>query len=74
MHKLKVIPIGNSLGIVLPEEALAKLQADMGDDVLLVETAHGLMLISYRQALEQQLDAAGKSLKKYHNALQELAK
>ncbi len=74
MHKVKVTAIGNSMGIVLPKEALAKLRASKGDELFLLETAEGLTLIPYQQDFEEQLDAAEKVMKKYRNALHEMAK
>lgn len=74
MLKVKVTAIGNSMGIVLPKEALAKLRAEKGDTLYLVETPEGLTLTPYQQDFEVQMDAAGKVMKKYRNALRELAK
>ena len=36
MLKVKVTPIGNSMGIVLPKEALARLKAGKGDVLYLL--------------------------------------
>lgn len=74
MLKVKVTAIGNSMGIVLPKEALAKLRAEKGDVLYLVETPEGWTLTPYQQDFEVQMDAAGKVMKKYRNALRELAK
>ncbi len=74
MLKVKVTAIGNSMGIVLPKEALAKLHADKGDVLFLVDTPEGLTLTPYQQDFEVQMDAAKKVMKKYRNALRKLAK
>jgi len=74
MLKVKVTAIGNSMGIVLPKEALTKLRADKGDVLFLVDTPEGLTLTPYQQDLETQISAAEKVMKKYRNALHELAK
>ena len=74
MLKVKVTAIGNSMGIVLPKEALMKLRADKGDVLYLVDTPEGLTLTPYQQDFSAQLDAAEKVMKKYRNALHELAK
>ena len=74
MLKVKITAIGNSMGIVLPKEALTKLRADKGDVLYLVDTPEGLTLTPYRQDFSAQLDAAEKVMKKYRNALHELAK
>ena len=74
MLKVKVTAIGNSVGIVLPKEALGKLNVDKGDTLYLVENPEGLTLTPYEQNFEKQMDAAKKYVKKYRNALHELAK
>jgi putative addiction module antidote len=74
MLKVKITAIGNSMGIVLPKEALTKLRADKGDVLYLVDTPEGLTLTPYQQDFSAQLDAAEKVMKKYRDALHELAK
>ena len=74
MIKVKVTPIGNSMGIALPKEALAHLKAAKGDVLYLVESPDGLTLTPYQQDVDQQLEAADKVMKKYRNALHALAK
>ena len=74
MIKVKVTTIGNSMGIVLPKEALKKLKADKGEILYLVDSPEGFMLTPYQQNFEQQMEVAEKVMKKYRNALHELAK
>jgi len=74
MLKVKITPIGNSMGIVLPKEALTKLKAGKGDVLYLIDGPEGLTLTPYQQDFENQLEAAEKVMKKYRNALHELAK
>ena len=74
MMKVKITSIGNSLGIVLPKEALAKLKSEKGDFLYLTEAPEGLTITPYQQDFEEQLEAADKVMKKYRNALHELAK
>ena len=74
MLKVKVTQIGNSMGIVLPKEALTKLKAGKGDVLYLVEGPDGLTLTPYQQDFDVQMKAAEKIMKKYRNALHELAK
>ena len=44
MLKVKVTSIGNSMGILLPKEALKKMKANKGDTLYLVESADGYTL------------------------------
>lgn len=74
MLKVKVTSIGNSMGILLPKEALTKLKAEKGDILYLVDGPEGLTLTPYQQDFETQIQAAEKVMKKYRNALHELAK
>lgn len=74
MLKVKITAIGNSMGIVLPKEALNKLNAEKGDTLYLVDSPEGYKLTPYQQDFESQMKAAEKIMKKYRNALHELAK
>ena len=74
MLKVKVTAIGNSMGIVLPKEALTKLKVEKGDVLYLVDGPEGLTLTPYQQDFEAQMSAAQKVMKKYRNTLHELAK
>ena len=44
MHMLKLTQIGNSVGVVLPKEALARLKLGKGESVFLTETPDGYTL------------------------------
>ena len=74
MLKVKITSIGNSMGIVLPKEALTKLNVQKGDVPYLVDGPEGLTLTPYQQDFEQQMETAEQVMKKYRNALRELAK
>lgn len=74
MLKVKVTAIGNSMGILLPKEVLNKLKANKGDTLYLVDTPEGFTLTPYQQDFEAQMEAAEVVMKKYRNALHELAK
>jgi len=74
MLEVKVTAIGNSMGIVLPKEALTKLKAEKGDVLYLVDGPEGLTLTPYREDFAEQMEAAERVMKKYKNALHQLAK
>ena len=74
MLEVKVTAIGNSMGIVLPKEALSKLKAEKGDVLYLVDGPEGLTLTPYREDFAEQMEAAERVMKKYKNALHQLAK
>lgn len=74
MLQVKLTNIGNSVGIVLPKEALSHLKVEKGDTLYLVESPEGFTLTPYQPDFATQMQAAEKVLKKYRNALRELAK
>lgn len=74
MTKLKLTAIGNSAGVVLPKEVLARLKLDKGDSVYLTESPDGYRLTPYNPEFEQQMDAAHRIMKKRRAVLRELAK
>lgn len=74
MLKLKVTKIGNSLGVVLPKEALARLKVEQGDSLFLTEAPDGYRITLYDQELGVQLAEAREIMRKRRNALRELAK
>lgn len=71
---LKIRKIGNSLGVVLPKEVLARLRAGEGDDLHVVETPDGIELQAYDPELQRQLEAGRAVARQYRNALRQLAK
>ena len=74
MLALKVTQIGNSVGIVLPKEAVSRLNVERGDVVYLTEAADGYRITPYDPDFEQQIDKARAIMKRRRNALRELAK
>lgn len=70
--KLKITPIGNSLGVILPKEALARLKVAGGDAVFLTETPDGFRITPYDPEFEAQMKAAKAVMKKRRNALREM--
>ena len=74
MIELKLTAIGNSVGVVLPKEALARMKVSKGDTLYITETPDGYRLTPYDPAFEAQMVAARKITKKRRAALGELAK
>ncbi len=71
---LKIIQIGNSLGITLPKEALASLRAEKGDTLTLTSAPDGFRLSVFDEEKQRQLKLARTIMKKRRHALRELAK
>ena len=75
MNALKIRQIGNSLGVVLPKEALNRLNVKEGDQLFLIEAPDGSVhLTPYDPDFEEQIEAAREGMGAYRNALRQLAK
>jgi len=74
MVRMTVRKIGNSLGVILPAEATAALQVAEGDKLFLTQSPEGFRITPYDPAFERQMKVASKGMKKYRNALRELAR
>jgi putative addiction module antidote len=71
---LKVRRVGNSLGVVLPKEVLAKLRVGEGDMLSVSETPDGVTLTLCDDEVQRQIEIGRDLMKRYRNALRELAK
>ena len=72
--RLKLRKIGNSLGVVIPSEALARFQVGEGDELLLTLTPNGYKLDVYDEEVCEQVKAGREMAKRYRNTLRELSK
>lgn len=72
--QLKIIKIGNSAGVILPKELLARLRLDVGDMLSCNQTADGIALAAKDADFDDQMAQARVIMKRYRNALNELAK
>lgn len=73
MNTAKFVSIGDSLGLVLPESLLERLQASDGGEVLLTETAHGIILQPMDSDEKGQLKVAMEVMDQDSVALKKLA-
>lgn len=73
--ELKLRKVGNSVGVVLPKEALAHLKVGEGDTVCVTDAADGTLRVSAHNAeFKRQMDIAKDVIRRYRNTLRELAK
>jgi putative addiction module antidote len=70
---VKITTIGNSVGIVLPKEVLAKLKVEKGDSLYLVDTPEGIQLTPYDQDFAGEMEAARRVMRKHRDVLRRLA-
>ena len=67
--------IGNSAGVILPKEVMARLQLSVGDKFYATLTPEGgIRFTPYDPDFEQAMQVARRGMKIYRNALAELAK
>ena len=72
---LQVRKIGNSIGLILPKELLARLKLQEGDKLHVVEqTERGLKLSPYDPKHAKAMDIARRSFRKYADTYKALAK
>lgn len=74
MHMLKLTQIGNSVGVILPKEALSKLKLEKGQSVFLTETPDGFALTPYNPELEEQIQAGREFMRHFRDTFHQLAK
>ena len=74
MHALKLTQIGNSVGLILPKDVLARLKLEKGDTVFLTETPEGLAVTPYDPSLEEQIEAGRAFMREFRDTFHELAK
>ncbi|WP_454632071.1 AbrB/MazE/SpoVT family DNA-binding domain-containing protein [Bradyrhizobium cenepequi] len=72
---VEIKKIGNSSGIILPKDVMARMQISVGDKLYATLTPDGgFRLTPYDPDFEKAMEVARRGMKRYHNALAELAK
>lgn len=71
---LKIAKFGNSAGVILPKEMLAKLRAEVGDQIFVSETPDGFHITMHDPEFERQMDVARKIMRENRDILRALAK
>ena len=72
--ELKVRKVGNSLGIVLPKEALMHLKVAEGDTLTLTEAQDGVRITTADAGFAKTMAVFENLNRRYRNTLRELAK
>jgi putative addiction module antidote len=74
-HLLQIKKIGNSVGLILPKDLLARLKLKEGDKLYVVEqTERGIKLSPYDPKHAEAMDIARRSFRKYADTYKALAK
>jgi len=74
-YLLQIKKIGNSLGLILPKELMARLKLKAGDKLHIVEqTERGFKLSPYDPKHAEAMEIARRSFRKYADTYKALAK
>ena len=71
--KLKITSIGNSSGVILPKDLLARLRLGKGDELYALETPNGIQLTVFDPELAAQMEVAEEVMRKRRTLLHKLA-
>ncbi len=74
MVKLTVRRVGNSLGVTLPAQAAQTLHVKEGDQLFITEAPGGFRLTPYDPDFAKAMEAAEGFMRRYKNALRDLAR
>jgi len=74
VRKITLRQVGGSIGATLPKDMAERLHVDVGDEVFVIETDHGILITPYDPDFDQSMAAYKKTAGKYRNALRELSK
>ena len=72
--KLKITAVGNSAGVILPKELLARLRVARGDALYATELPDGVKLTPFDPKLAGQMEVAERVMRKRRTLLNKLAK
>lgn len=70
---LTITKIGNSEGVILPKELLAKLRAQKGDKLYATETPGGIALSLYDADFARTMEVAERVMREDRDVLKKLA-
>ena len=74
MTALKLTQIGNSVGVILPKEILARLKLEKGDMVFVTDAVGGITLSPFDPTLDEQVRAGREFMRDYRDTFHQLAK
>ena len=70
---VKITTVGDSIGIVLPQDLLDQLQVRDGDSLQVTQTPHGVELTPVDTEFAEQLEVAKQVMQKRREVLKKLA-
>lgn len=73
MYTVKLTAIGNSTGMILPKELLAKLRVDKGDTLYVTEVPGGIELRAFDAKFAREMELAEQIMREDRDVLKRLA-
>lgn len=74
VREVKLRQVGGSVGVTLPKDMVARLNLEVGDRVLAVETKNGILLSPYDPTVDKAMAFVSRTAKRYRHVLRQLAK
>lgn len=71
--KLKITTVGNSAGVVLPRELLARLRVGKGDTLYVTELSDGIKLAPFDPEFAAKMEVAERVMRRRRDLLRKLA-
>lgn len=71
--KLKITTVGNSAGVILPKELLARLRVGKGDALYAVEVPDGVKLTPFDPQFAAQMEVAEQVMRDRRELLRKLS-
>jgi antitoxin MazE len=71
---LKIRKFGNSMGVTLPKEMVARLKAKEGDELFCIETKDGYAVAKFDPEFAKSMELVEEISDRFKNAYRELAK
>ena len=73
MTKLRIVTVGNSVGVTLPKELLARLRVKKGDLLYATETPNGIEITPYDPEFARKMELAEEVMGEWRDVLRKLA-
>ena len=70
--KIKITTVGNSAGVILPKELLARLRLSKGDTLYATELPDGIKLSAFDPKFAEQMEVAERIMRRRRTLLRKL--
>lgn len=74
MHTLKLTQIGDSVGLILPQDVLVRLKLEKGDTIFLTDAPGAVTITPTNPDFDEQLKIGREFMSEYRDTFNALAK